>query len=157
MSRGRRPEWAAVVERLDGSPLAKARLSAALEVWTGKQTAAEACLQVGLSERRFRVVRCQLLQAALAGLEPRPAGRPPRVALQNQSQLAALEATVRQLQRDLQAAQLREEIALVLPNLAQRRGRRKGARRKQPTRPKRDANNGTSGDCSRSEQAREGG
>lgn len=70
---------------------------------------------LGLSERRFRMLRGQLLQAALAAREPRPAGRPPRQAGQTDAQVARLQDQVRDLQLQLWAAQVREEIALLLP------------------------------------------
>src|SRR5262245_55835330 len=105
MTRGRRPEWAAAVDRLEGSAVAKARLMAVLQALTGRQTAAQACLQVGLSERRFRGLRDRMLQAALGGLEPRPAGRPasPAAAAAADGRVAELEATVRDLRLDLRA------------------------------------------------------
>src|SRR5262245_36492730 len=76
MTRGRKPAWAELVNRLDGSTVAKARLRALLETLAGRQTVAAACLGLGLSERRFHALRDRILQAGLAGLEPRPAGRP---------------------------------------------------------------------------------
>jgi hypothetical protein len=148
MTRGRRPEWAAVVQRLDGTAQAKARLCAALEVWTGQRTAAEVCCQLGLGERRFRALREQLLQAALLSLEPRSAGRPPGPAGGTDAQLAQFQAQVSELQAELRAAQVREEIALVLPHLARRRGRGKGARRRQP-RNRTTSRTDTSADCGR--------
>jgi hypothetical protein len=149
MTRGRRPEWAAVVQRLDGSARAKARLCAALEVWTGKRTAAEASWQLGLSERRFRSLREQLLQAALFSLEPRSAGRPSNSATRTDSEVAQLQAEVGDLQVELRAAEVREEIALVLPHLAQRRDRGKAARRRKPRKRTTSDKSDTSVGCGR--------
>ena len=78
MTRGRKTEPTALVQRLDGSKAAKARLAAFLEVLAGRQTAVQAALDLGLSERRFHLLRAHCLQAALASLEPRPLGRPRR-------------------------------------------------------------------------------
>jgi hypothetical protein len=139
MSRGRRPEWAAAVQRLEGSAEAKAQLAAVLEVWAGRCTAASACLGLGLAERRFRALGYQALRGALAALEPRPAGRPARLAGDPDARVAALEAAVRQLQLDLQAAQVREEIALVLPQVLDSGGRAKGARRRKARRRGRES------------------
>jgi hypothetical protein len=144
MTRGRKAEWEAVIERRDGSALAKDRLSAALAVWTGQRTAAAACLQVGLTAKRFWTLRWQLLQAALASLEPRPTGRPARQTGAVDAQLAALQQKVQELHVELSAAQLREEIALVLPQRLSGPGRYKRARRQRPGSRKRGAKSGTS-------------
>jgi hypothetical protein len=144
MTRGRKAEWEAVIERLDGSALAKDRLSAALAVWTGQRTAAAACLQVSLTAKRFWTLRWQLLQAALASLEPRPTGRPARRTGAGDAQVAALQQQVQELQLDLRAAQLREEMALVLPQRVPGQGRCKKARRPRPGSRKRGAKSGTS-------------
>jgi hypothetical protein len=146
MTRGRQAEWEAVIERLDGSALAKNRLSAALAVWTGQRSVAAACLHVGLTAKRFWTLRWQLLQAALASPEPRPTGRPARRTGTGDAQVAALQQKVQELQVDLRAAQLREEMALVLPQRVPRQGRCKRARRQRPGSRKRGANSGTS-DC----------
>jgi hypothetical protein len=117
------------VERLEGSAVAKDRLRALLEALTGRQTAGQACLQLGLGERRFRELRDAMLQAALAGLEPQSVGRPPQAGGAADARVVELEAQVRELKLDLRAAQVREEIALVLPQVLHRRGPGKGARR----------------------------
>lgn len=54
-------------------------------------------------------------QAAVASVEDRPAGRPRR--LQEPAEIATLRQQVAQLERELQVAQVREEIALALPQV----------------------------------------
>jgi hypothetical protein len=76
-----------------------------------------------------------MFQAALDGLEPRPAGRPPRQPPDPNGRLAALEAMVRELRLDLQAAQVREEIALCLPRVVRRAEPAKKAARTSRMRP----------------------
>jgi hypothetical protein len=147
MSRGRKPEWAEAVGRLEGSAVAKARLRAVLEALTGRRTLAEVCLELGLSERRVRGLRDRMLQAALAGLEPRPAGRPAPPAGGPRRRVAELEAVVRDLRLDLRAAQVREEIALVMPQLLHRAGRAKGAGARKRARPRADGKSGASKGC----------
>jgi hypothetical protein len=128
MTRGRKPQVTRLVQRLDGSDVAKARLTALLEALAGKRTVLEAALRLGLSERRFHYLRNHCLQAALASLEPQPMGRPTGpLFLPERQQVAALERAVRELKMDLHAAQLREEIALAMPHLLQRAARRKKA------------------------------
>src|SRR5262245_54426911 len=111
---------------------AKARLLAILATAAGSRTQAEACLELGLSDRRFHALRGRMLQSALDGLAPRPAGRPHRTAAATDDRVRELEAIVRELRLDLQAAQVREEIALVMPRLLQRGRATKGARQRAP-------------------------
>jgi hypothetical protein len=82
----------------------------------GKWRVSEACAQLGISEQRFRQLREELLQAAVDRLQDRPWGRPPRP--QEPEQTAALRQQVNQLQQELQVAQVREEIALALPQVS---------------------------------------
>src|SRR5262249_10979586 len=70
------------------------------------------------------------LQAALSWLEPRSCGRPPRSTSERtdkDARVVELETALRDLRVDLRAARIREEIALVLPHLVERRGRVKKA------------------------------
>ena len=113
--RGRIPAGPEYVEHLQGSDKAKARLRVILETMMGKWRVSEACAQLGISEQRFRQLREELLQAAVDRLEDRPSGRPPRP--QEPEGTAALRQQVTQLQQELQVSQVREEIALALPQL----------------------------------------
>jgi hypothetical protein len=65
MTRGRKLDLTRLLERLDGSAEARARLQVFLEVLAGHRTAAQAALALGLSERRGHDLRCRLLQGAL--------------------------------------------------------------------------------------------
>src|SRR5690349_19115081 len=71
------------------------RLAAAvLEVLAGARTPAEAAAALGLTLPRYYHVEGQALrglEAALAGLEPRPAGRPPHRTAPGAEQVQALE------------------------------------------------------------------
>src|SRR5262249_58153344 len=84
-----------------------------LEPWAGGCGVQDACTRLQISEPRFHQLRTQVLQAGLERLEARPAGRPrcPAPA----ERLQTLEATVAELEVELQATRAREEIALVLP------------------------------------------
>jgi hypothetical protein len=111
--RGRKPSGPAAVERLPGSPQARERLRVILETVAGTCRVGEACARLGVSEQRFDQLRTQVLQAGLDSLEPRPLGRPARAA--PAAAEAALQARVSALETELTAAQVRAEIALVLP------------------------------------------
>jgi len=111
--RGRKPSGPAAVDRLPASPQARERLRVILETLAGTCRIGEACAQLQLSEQRFDQLRTQVLQAALDSLEPRSVGRPPRAV--PAAAVTALEARVAELEIELRAAQVREEIALALP------------------------------------------
>jgi transposase-like protein len=114
--RGRIPAGPESIEQLDGSDKAKERLRVVLETMMGKWRVSEACERLGISEQRFRQLRQELLQAALASLEDRPAGRPRQP--EEPAEITALRQQVAELQRELEVAQVREEIALALPQLS---------------------------------------
>jgi hypothetical protein len=138
--RGRKPAGPEYVERLSGSTAAKERLHVVLETLAGRCRVQEACARWQISEPRFHQLRTQILQAGLDCLEPRPAGRPRRPA--PDERLQTVEATVADLEIELQATRAREEIALVLPpgrpaepppaKKAPRRRSRPRSRRRQP-------------------------
>jgi helix-turn-helix protein len=136
--RGRKPAGPEYVDRLTGSDTAKERLHVVLETLAGRCRVQEACARLNLSEPRFHQLRTQILQAGLDSLAPRPAGRPPRPAPDERVQ--ALEATVADLTVELQAAHVREEIALALPQVGspaaakKASGRRPSPRRRRPSR-----------------------
>jgi hypothetical protein len=111
------PEY---VEHLAGSASAKARLRVVLETLAGKCRVVEACARLGRSEPRFHQLRAELLQAALERLEPRPSGRPP--AARPPAAEVELQTRVAELEVELQAAQVREELALILPGVGAAEG-----------------------------------
>jgi hypothetical protein len=121
--------------RLEGSATARARLEIILQTLTGRLPLAQACRQLGVSERRVYELRQEALQAALRSLEPRPPGRPATQPREEDSRLTALQAEVQRLQLELRAAQVREEIALAMPQLLHRRGQTKKAAARKGRRP----------------------
>ncbi len=104
------------VQHLHGSAQAKERLRVILETMMGQWRVGEACDRLGICEQRFRQLRAELLQAALERLEARPAGRPRRV--EEPEDTAGLRQQLAAMQLELHVAQVREEIALALPQLA---------------------------------------
>ena len=138
MTRGRRPDGASRAERLEGSAVAKARLRMILETLTGKRTVAQACLALGIGDRRFHKLTKQFLKAGLTGLEPRAAGRP-GIRRDDDLRIEELEKMNRDLRIDLRAAQIREEIALTMPRLLKPSERTSKARRRKRRRPRQHA------------------
>jgi transposase-like protein len=113
--RGRYPSGPEYVEQLQGSDDAKRRAKIILETMTGNLRVQEACQELGICEQRLGQLRQEMLQAAVASLETQPTGRRP--AAPESPEVAALKEQLAALQDELQAAQVREEIALALPRV----------------------------------------
>jgi len=111
--RGRYPAGPEYLDHLEGSAEAKRRAKVILQTLMGELRILEACQLLGICEQRFHQLREAMLQAALARLEARPAGRPRRPA--EPAEVAALREQLADQQLQLRVAQVREEIALVLP------------------------------------------
>ena len=117
--RGRKPLAAGHVAHLSGSETAKQRLSMILKTMAGDVTVAEACNELGIRESRFHALRNQWLQEALALLEPRRVGRPPKPPASDETrQIAELEQVVKELEQQVDVAGVRREIAEILPHVA---------------------------------------
>jgi len=141
MARGRPPLGAGLIEHLEGSDQAKARLKAILETVSAKRTIPDACQELGIGESAFHKIRQKVLQSALGELEPAQLGRPPAQRTGDDPALAQMQEELTELRLQLQAARVREEIAVAMPHLlkpgdespkkgAKRHGR-KGRRRRQ--------------------------
>jgi transposase len=112
---GRKPLGSQLVERLEGSQRAKRRLQVILETLANTRSIPEACEILGIGESMFHRLRAEVLQTALDRLEPRPMGRPRRAITAETQQVDALEQEVEELRTELQASQVREELAQILP------------------------------------------
>jgi len=115
---GRKPLGPDLVEHLEGSQRAKQRLEVILETIVGRLTIDQACQRLGISPAMFYRLRTEVLEAGLARLEPRPMGRPPQQVTAEDAKRVALEHRVEELQSELKIAVVREEIARVMPHLA---------------------------------------
>lgn len=117
----RPPLGAKLVEGMEGSEEAKRRLQVILETLSGERTVGEACEALGINEARLYALRAEALEAALSRLEPKPAGRP-RKETHELDEVSALRAELLEVRLDLQAARVREEIAIAMPHLLKPRG-----------------------------------
>ena len=116
--RGRKPLGAAHVERLGGTQLAKRRLELILKTMRGELTVGEACHALSIGESRFHAMRNQWLQESLELLEPRRAGRPPKLAeTSTAEEVRALELENQQLRQQVLTAEVRERLARVMPHV----------------------------------------
>jgi transposase-like protein len=115
--RGRHPSGPEYVDQLQGSALAKERLRIVLQTLAGEYRVQEACQLLGICEQRFDQLRRQALQAAVHGLESKPSGRPRHEESVGPDDVIALRQRLAELEAELQASRVREEIALVLPRV----------------------------------------
>jgi hypothetical protein len=129
------------VEHLSGSETAKHRLEMILKTMLGEVTVAEACHELGIGESRFHALRNQWLQKALALLEPRRVGRPPRQPESDETrQIAQLEEIVKELEQQIDVADARREIGEILPHVAsvvEPPGKKKAAQQRRQRRQQR--------------------
>jgi hypothetical protein len=122
--RGRRPVGPELVDRLAGSDEARRRAKIVLQTMAGELRVQEACALLGLSEQRFEMIRQEAVQGAVARLEPKPVGRPPReAATADAAEVERLQERVAALEAELKAAQVRLELAAVLPRVGRDAGK----------------------------------
>jgi len=132
MGRGRPRLGAELVNTLDGSELAKQRLKVVLQTISGELTIPQACERLQLSEARFHELRSACLQTACESIEPKAVGRPaPQPPTEQEQKIQKLEAQIKELKIDLRAAQIREEMALLMPEvMVQPKDREKDRRKR---------------------------
>jgi hypothetical protein len=130
--RGRPVQGAELVDGSAGSELARHRLRVILQTLAGASTIEQAAAALGVNRSRFHALRKQFLALATGLLEPRPRGRKRQEPTPAELEMAKLKQQMVQLKLQLKAAQIREEIALVMPHLLQDKRRGKNSR---PTRP----------------------
>ncbi len=121
VKRGRPVKGSGLVDGLSGSADAKLRLKLIIETMTGKTAIGEACRQLGICASRFHAMREEALAGALSGLEPSPAGRPPKSRPEDDPERASLRRELDMARLELQAARIREQIAISMPHLLQSR------------------------------------
>lgn len=122
--RGRRPTGPELVDRLAGSEQARERVKVVLQTMTGDLRVQEACEKLQISEQRFDELRLEAIQAAVASLEPKPAGRPPRIATIDAAEADQLRTRVAELEAELAVATVRADLAAALPRVGRDSGKR---------------------------------
>jgi transposase-like protein len=103
-----------MLEPLPGTPAAKARLAAIIASISGENSIPEVCRELGMGEARFHELRKEFLAGALGLLERRSAGRKASSA-DVPPELARLRDENERLHLELEAAQIRAELAAVMP------------------------------------------
>ncbi len=115
--RGRPVKGVELLEDMEVSEVARQRLMVILQTLAGALTIEEACQVLGINRSRFHDLRHEFLDRAAGLLEPRPPGPKPNRPTEAQLEIERLQREIVQLKLDLKATQIREEIALVMPQL----------------------------------------
>ena len=121
--RGRRPVGPELLDRIPGSESARKRVKVVLQTMTGELRVQEACHELQISEQRFDELRLEAMQAAVASLEPKPAGRPARATAADTDEKKRLQMRVAELEAQLTAAVVRAELAAALPQAGRDSGK----------------------------------
>lgn len=131
---GRKPQGSGLIAPLAGSDHAKRRMTLFLQTLSGQTTIATACRELDVCPSRFFAHRAAWLQEALALLEPRAAGRPPKQpAEMDATEVAQLAEQIRQLETRVVAAEAESQLAAALPHVIHRaRTLKKTTRRDSP-------------------------
>jgi len=135
---GRPPQGAELANQIDGSGQAKRKLRVILQTLAGQKNVPAACAELGITRSRFHALRKAFLLGAVASLEPRNRGRPARQVSSEQVHVAELERQIQTLTVELRAAQVREELAAVMPHLFKPRTPGKRGRKSQGGRGSRE-------------------
>ncbi|MCC6739561.1 MAG: hypothetical protein IT452_11000 [Planctomycetia bacterium] len=118
MAKGRPPKGSEIVTDHEASLSAKHKVRLVLETLAGKLPLQDAAEKLGVSESQFHRIRERLLDGMLAAAEPRPVGRPPDVPDPASEVERQLRARIRELEDELEIAQVREVLALAFPDIA---------------------------------------
>ena len=118
MGKGRPTKGSEIVTGHDASGDAKKRVRLVLETLGGKLPLKDAAAALGISESQFHRIREDLLEGMLQAAEPKPLGRPPAPFDPAAGIEAELRARIRELEDELEIAELREVLAFALPDIA---------------------------------------
>jgi len=120
MRRGRPSRGAEHADNVEGSQMSKTRLKAILQTLSGERSVAGVCDELGITETHFHRLRQKALDAAAAALEPQPSGRPAMQRDTSIDRVEELETELLEMKLDLRAAEIREELAMVMPHVLER-------------------------------------
>jgi transposase-like protein len=123
--RGRHAIGPEIAERVEGSELAKTRLRAVLETIARRKRVRDVCKELGICEQLFERIRAECMQGAAAKLELKSAGRPPKATSAAEHEIVELKERIAELEAQLQAAEVRAELATTLPRLAGEAGKKR--------------------------------
>lgn len=144
MTRGRPTDGSRMADKLQiEDPKLRERTRHILATLCGEETLLQAAEAIGVTEEAFRRLRWRALEGMVDGIVPRKSGRVPMaIDADDQNDLvAALRDENNKMRVELECLQLREELAVVMPQVLDegRRGKKNGqgqgrkmSRRKMP-------------------------
>ena len=121
-----------MLDPLPGTPEAKARLAAIIASISGGKSIPQVCDELGICEARFHAMRKEFLEEAVLLLEKRSAGRKP--AEEESAEHSRLRDEIGRLRFELEAAQIKAEIAMVMPHVLKPSGASKKTEGRKPRR-----------------------
>ena len=124
MPRGRPITGVDLIERLASPRALRRRARVVLATLGGGLTIAQACAELGIGRTHFQALRWRVLGGTLEALQPRPRGRPRHIDPESRV-VQQLQARIREQEVALKTLALRSEIALTMPYLLDRAGRKK--------------------------------
>jgi len=98
---------------------AKERFAAIVATMTGAKSVLDVCGELGVCEARFHAMRKEFLGSALGLLERRPVGRKPSGGGES-PEASRLRDEIEKLRLELAAAQIKAEMAMVMPHVLKR-------------------------------------
>lgn len=117
MPAGRPPMGPRLVDSVEADAATKKKLKLILETISGQRSVEDAAAEMGVSTAYFHELRARALAAAADSLEPRPTGRPSKPSTSSSDETSSLKEQINRLEVELEAARIREEIALVMPQV----------------------------------------
>lgn len=115
--RGRKPVGPKLADQLAGSELACRRMRVILETISGECRVQDACEQLGICQQRFERLRSAAIEAGIAALELKPAGRPTKILSDADLENARLKERIAELEAELALSHIQVELATTLPQL----------------------------------------
>lgn len=99
---------------------ARERVRVVLEALAGETTVADACARLGVGESRFHELRRQVLEGAVAHVTTGSPGRPARHKDPASARERELLDRIAELELVAEAARVRTELALTMPQILKR-------------------------------------
>ena len=121
MSGGRPNKGIGHVDKLDTDESTKERVRAILQTISGEISVKDAAQRLGIGVSRFHELRDAFLEGGASGLSPGKKGRPAHETDPKDQEIEALKTRINELEIDVETTRLREQIALSMPHVLERR------------------------------------
>ena len=131
MTTGRPPLGSAIVDRFEAPEVEKRRAKEVVAVLMREKTVDEACEALGVGRARYYQLQDDFIASGIAGLAPKPPGRKPAPSpSEAEIENARLREELTEQKLLAHAAEIRAEVAELLPGVLERRAAGQKKRRK---------------------------